>query len=227
MAEKKIIVKEEIKEKRDEITFEDLERETQKAFIRNFLKSKHNKLNQNFEIRDGNFNKYENKINYMSDIFWVPNIKNKIYSNSEINTRDIHDKMDYLKLNESIEKPVQQYINTLKIKYQQEKDYIENICRNDNEKALDNNYSRQIMALYKSANDDIKNFINAEHSDYIIFKYDRYNKVDFASQREKDVIYKNMAYSEKNSKKKKIFEGFVNNILKKIKLKESEDIYIY
>lgn len=218
MKAKTNLLSEEINEKKDEAHFGELSVENQKYFIRKFLRSKDNKLNQNNEILDGVFDKFETRVNFLSDIFIVPHIKNKIFANSESNKKELHEKMEYLKLNDSIEKPVQLYINSLKRKFQQEKDQMEEMCKQDKLKGIDNNFSNAFIKFYQKSNEEIKNLLNAEHSDYLNFKYDRYNNVDFASGRENLAIKEQIKKEQIVGKKKKMFEGLLGGIIKKMSI---------
>jgi hypothetical protein len=225
--------KEEFIERQDSVIWENLEEAKQKKFIKEFLKSK----NFNDEINnDAFYHKYENKVNYLSDIYQVPNISNHIFTMPNKNSHtSTHERMNLLKYSNALDKGTTMYLNTLKRKYQKEKDVLTEAFRREY-KAEDNQFDTKIQDSYKQFYDFTKekldNINNYEYNDYFNYKYEQYDGVSISDNRERNTIFsiktepKNPKFLEKilnlvskaevDTKMLKL-ENNINNFMSKMK----------
>lgn len=130
----------------------------------------------------------ENKINFIEDNFLLPHFKNKITLN-----KDRRKIFKIFSSNHYIDKETSIHLNSLKLKYQQDKDYlVEEYVKASNRKDILEKISDEYERLNKQTfkNDSEKARENA-FLDYIQYKYDKFSKVDFSSQRIKNIILKN------------------------------------
>lgn len=169
----------------DYITFGKLSEEKQKQFIREFLKSKNNKLNQEkIENTLTNY-KYENKINYLSDVFIVPNIKNHIFTLKQEND----DKLKFLNYQNAIDPHTRTYLNSLKRKFQEEKDYKEIYSKPTPNDKIEEKINQTFRKFYNETNEKIDYFQNYEFNDYLKYKYEKYNSVKLVDDSTKEIIF--------------------------------------
>jgi hypothetical protein len=138
-------------------------------------------------------------------------------------------RIDFLKLGNAIDKPVHVYLNSLKIKYQHERDLIEENCRMDKLKNFDEKIGNTFATFYQQAENDVKTLLDAELKDYLVFKYDRYKNVNILSDRESEKrhdLKKRIYKDERILTKLKFFGGFLGDIVKKVSQNINNE-YIY
>ncbi len=175
---------------------EDLNKE--QVVVKDFLKSKSNKLNMNIE-NDGFFKTKTNVVNYFEEMYRVPHFKNKLFynnnyeseymfektkgSNNEINlnniefNRDYHNyliKLEKLKLHNNLDIVSTFFLNSSKRKFQENKDKEEKKLNTEevNNKEIED--QNEIIE---------KNRLFNEHTflEYLQYKYDRHcQNINFA-----------------------------------------------
>ncbi len=185
-------------EERDvfQIKSEDLNKE--QLVIKEFLKSKSNKLNMKIE-KDGFFKTKTNVVNFFEEMYRVPHFKNKLFynnnfeseymfektkgSNNEINlnnldfNRDYHNylnKLEKLKLHNNLDIVSTFFLNSWKRKFQENKDKEEKKLNTEeaNKKAIED--QNEIKD---------KNLLFNEHTflEFLQYKYDRHcQNINFA-----------------------------------------------
>lgn len=138
---KEIKSKEEREEQYDTVVYEDCNETRLKNIIRNYLRSKDNKLNQRAQINvsDNFFVYYDNKINFIYDVYTVPFFKNKFI---RFNFDNI-EQMKQFNSHNYIDPGILRYLYRLRIIIQKEKDDSEVIKKKREAIAEDNNISQQ------------------------------------------------------------------------------------
>lgn len=168
-------------EYKDIVTFDGVKIIKQKKEMRNFFQNKNNKLN-NLQVNTNNFfDKFENQVNYLSETYSVPQIKNHFVNYSKIKMPNQNEiTFEIQGMENSIDKITQIYLNSLKFKYQLEKDLGKMIISKPEKKKM----SLIEQELYNK-NDMCENYIT---EDFFFHKYDRYEKVGFANDKVKTII---------------------------------------
>jgi hypothetical protein len=106
---------EEIEESYDDFKSENIDIMKIKKLVINFLSAKDNKLNQDLFQCYEFFDKFENKVNFVYDAFYIPTIKNKFINYGE--------KMKKLNQNKNIiSRGINKYLNKLRYHIQYNKD---------------------------------------------------------------------------------------------------------
>lgn len=186
-AVKEIKTKEILEEERDVCVFENLREIRLKQLIRNFLGAKDNKLNQvNIRIEHEKFFKIlVNKVNFIEDGYQIPDFKNNF-----VNYRD---KMD--KLNEYrniIDRGINIYLNIVRYALQR--------CKDDKKEMIEREIAKESRAEDEEDPNDKINFLRTkeknkdkifyEVTNFFVHKYVKYDKVRFADNKYRDIIYK-------------------------------------
>jgi hypothetical protein len=180
---KETMLREERRERYDNIHEAAFQEAKQRGFIRDFLKTKDSRI-----IREGLldefYNKKENYINFKSDCLLVPNIRNHMVNRC----KNFDERIQLLTNPNSIDLNTQLYLNLLKRKCQKAKD--------DKIKTEEKNSKKDIIDLkiedvYRRIYGHVPKLVNIDtydYNDYLLYKYDRYDKVGFASKEIKDII---------------------------------------
>ena len=152
-----------------------------KDVIRNLLKRKENKLNFKKTDKDDFYDKFENKINFLSDAYLLPELKNhftcsinkKTYKNCVRN-----ETIEFENIHNVIDKTTLIYLNTLKLKYQKQKDERETISDNRSPKGPTSPQKK------REENEDKKYDYNYFFliEDFLDYKYRRYEKTGFTTE---------------------------------------------
>lgn len=159
-----------------------------KRLIRNFLGAKDNKLNQIVIEKEKFFDSLENKVNFIYDIYKVPNFKNNFINYTN--------KMDSLNQYKNIiDTGINKYLNLLKYSIQKEKDNRKNHIENEKEQEE----KRKLKKLLNEDPDDEVNFLRSRDKDnnkllyeidnFFIHKYVKYQNVNFANDKVKKCIF--------------------------------------
>jgi hypothetical protein len=185
-AKQKVIMEmEERREQVDKVSQEAYEEYKQRGFIRDFLKSKDYLL-----IREGLnepfYKKRENLINFKADSMVIPNIRNHMMTEN----RPLDERIRTLLNINSIDIQTQIYLNVMKRKCQRDKDEkrlsIERITKKDVIDAKVEDVFRKVYGNIVK----LENIDTYDYNDYLLFKYDRYDKVDFAREDVKGIVLK-------------------------------------
>ena len=193
----------EIIESQDTVAYYDVRESELKKNIYGLLRAKGNKLNQ-LDIGPETFYKnFENRINFLQDVYQVPYFKNNLinYFHSENKAQKLCEYQNY------IEHGIVQYLNVLKVKIQREKDeLIEEEKRKKNasltvkeekkeeEEVNENNIEKLLLTLDQkdeqpiSQEEQQKNLNLYELEDFFIHKYARYDSINLNCQQARDII---------------------------------------
>lgn len=196
--------------------------------IKEFLKSKSNKLNMNIE-KDDFFKTKTNLVNYFEEMYRVPHFKNKLFNNNneeseymfektkgtnnEINlnniefNRDYHNyliKLEKLKMHNNLDLVSTFFLNSWKRKFQERKD----------KEALKFNVDEAQNKILEDEKGNInKNILFNEHTflEYLQYKYDKHcQNINFADIHSRTRILK----AEKERKWIKSIVDYTLNISK-------------
>ena len=193
----------EIIESQDTVAYYDVRESELKKNIYGLLRAKGNKLNQ-LDIGPETFYKnFENRINFLQDVYQVPYFKNNLinYFHSENKAQKLCEYQNY------IEHGIVQYLNVLKVKIQREKDeLIEEEKRKKNasltvkeekkeeEEVNENNIEKLLLTLDQkdeqpiSQEEQQKNLNLYELEDFFIHKYARYESINLSCPQARDII---------------------------------------
>jgi hypothetical protein len=175
--------REEKKEEVDKIYENMFQEAKQRGFIRDFLKTKDSRVIRE-SLLDDFYKKKENLINFKIDSKIVPNIRNHMISKF----KNVEEKMKVLTLPNSIDVNTQLYLNIMKRKCQKMKDdQILNEELNSKKDIVDLKIEDVYRRIYGNA-PKLVNIDTYDYNDYLLYKYDRYDKVGFASQQIKEII---------------------------------------
>jgi hypothetical protein len=166
----------------DKVTESQFHEAKQKSFIRDFLKMKENRIASG--LADDFYKSRENFINFKSECLLVPNIRNNIITKF----KNKEEKLKLLTQHNSIDFNSQLYLNLLKRKCQKAKDDRVLVEEANSKKDI---VDLKIEDVYRRMYGNGSRLVDIDpydYHDYLLYKYDRYEKVGFASNRIKNVI---------------------------------------
>jgi len=168
---------------------------------------------------------YENKedlVNYVSDIYILPHIKNNLMSVLASSESESISKNKIINTNK-MDKSVNLYLNSLKIKYQKEKDEMNYDNKYKNLKVIGSRIDEVYTNCYQNTRDYFDYVFDFDCGNYLIYKYDNYNKIGITEGKEREVI-KNMILKDyKKNKSIKFMSGFINSIIKNQKHEDNDE----
>jgi hypothetical protein len=180
-------LREERNEEGDKIYEVAYEENKQKGFIKDFLKKKDTQI-----IKDGLVDKFyqvkENFVNFKTDCLLYPHLRNHFSKNQSVD-----DRMSVLCQPNSIDTNTQIHLNLLKMKYQKTKDENKFIVEKVNTKK--DLIDAKIEDVYKKIYGNVTKLVNIDtydYNDYLNYKYDRYEKVNFADDVVKCIVLNNV-----------------------------------
>jgi hypothetical protein len=181
---KEEMLREEKKEERDNIFESFFQEAKQKAFIRDFLKSKDTRVFKEGFKDDGFYRSKENLINFKNDCLLVPSIRNHMVNQF----KTLEEKMNILTLPNSIDMNTQLNLNLLKRKCQKTKDDKKLTEEINSKKDIVDLKIEEVYRRIYGAVPKLVNIDTYDYNDYLLYKYDRYNEVNFASSKIKDIV---------------------------------------
>ena len=160
--------------------------------IKNFLRAKDNKLNQE-KINLNFYNNFQNRVNFLFDMNIVPCFKNNLIK------KFINEKNQIC--NNFIEPGIAYYLNQIRVEKQKLIDEKNKKIQNENDnKNIKNNeksnenFKEQILSeIIKEKKEKILDFENKENKykfeDFFANKYQRFENVNLCTEKEKKIIF--------------------------------------
>jgi hypothetical protein len=204
----------------DKVDLIEYEKQKQKNILRDFMHKKLDVVNKNFESGVNLMleNKIEDKVNYFSDVFSIPHLKNNL-TNSK--SHDSFSTINNMKIDKNkINRSINIYLNSLRIKYQRDKDEVKSVSKKDT-KIFDNRIKETFSKFHRNTADNFNYRVDFDISNYIIHKYENYNKTDICKTKEKDVIKAAIIKDYKKHKTRRALGSFLSEIIK-VKFIEEE-----
>jgi hypothetical protein len=208
--EKQMEIKENSIEINDKIKIENLNDILLRNKVRNFMKNNYDQLSLFGDNQSSNhkfYTKIENCVNYKYDINLAPTIQNKleIFKNfkpyqPEIETGYVKFQKEKKKLKEvnnlsGVPRKLGEELSQIRVNYQISKDRLE---YNKKRYGLNEDIPHQNTQKYIDFLEEINHDINyrkndSEYFDYFSTKYVKYNEVNFADKRAKEIVMKRKA----------------------------------